>query len=131
MERKSINPWSWPVKLGFAQAQLISGQRRLLICSGQDSVDADGRPQHPGDMGAQVELALDNLQALLTGADMTFANIVRLNAYTTDMDQLLRNFGRIGKRLGSADARFTTSLLGVTRLPLPQLLVMLEATAAD
>jgi enamine deaminase RidA (YjgF/YER057c/UK114 family) len=131
MERKSINPWSWPVKLGFDQAQLISGQRRLLICSGQDSVDADGRPQHPGDMGAQVELALDNLQALLTGADMTFANIVRLNAYTTDMDQLLRNFGRIGKRFGSADARFTTSLLGVTRLPLPQLLVMLEATAAD
>ena len=131
MERKSINPWSWPVKLGFDQAQLISGHRRLLICSGQDSVDADGNAQHPGDMGAQVELALDNLQALLSAADMTFANIVRLNAYTTDVDQLLRNFGRVSKRFGGADARFTTSLLGVTRLPLPQLLVMLEATAAD
>lgn len=131
MERKSINPWSWPVKLGFDQAQLISGQRRLLICSGQDAVDADGNAQHPGDMGAQVELALDNLQALLTAADMTFDNIVRLNAYTTDVDQLLRNFARITQRFGSADARFTTSLLGVTRLPLPQLLVMLEATAAD
>jgi enamine deaminase RidA (YjgF/YER057c/UK114 family) len=131
MERKSINPWAWPVKLGFDQAQLISGQRRLLICSGQDAVDANGNAQHPGDMGAQVELALDNLQALLTGADMTFANIVRLNAYTTDVDQLLRNFARITQRFGGADSRFTTSLLGVTRLPLPQLLVMLEATAAD
>lgn len=54
----------------------------MLICSGQDAVDADGNAQHAGDMGAQVELALDNLQALLTAADMTFANIVRLNAYT-------------------------------------------------
>ena len=131
MERKSINPWSWPVKLGFDQAQLISGHRRMLVVSGQDSVDAEGNSQHPGDMGAQVELALDNLQTLLAAADMTFANVVRLNAYATDMDQLLRNFARIGKRFGSADARFTTSLLGVTRLPLPQLLVMLEATAVD
>src|SRR5262245_52861166 len=98
MERQSINPWSWPVKLGFDQAQLISGQRRMLVVSGQDAVDAEGNAQHPGDMGAQVELALDNLQTLLTAADMSFANIVRLNAYTTDVDQLLRNFARITKR---------------------------------
>jgi enamine deaminase RidA (YjgF/YER057c/UK114 family) len=131
MERKSINPWSWPVKLGFDQAQLISGHRRILMLSGQDSVDANGNAQHPDDMGAQVELSLDNLQALLTAADMSFANIVRMNVYTTDMDQLLRQFGRISKRFGNADARYATSLLGVTRLPLPQLLVMLEATAVD
>jgi enamine deaminase RidA (YjgF/YER057c/UK114 family) len=131
MERKSINPWSWPVKLGFDQAQLISGHRRILMLSGQDSVDANGNAQHPDDMGAQVELSLDNLQGLLTAADMSFANVVRLNVYTTDMDQLLRQFGRISKRFGNADARYTTSLLGVTRLPLPQLLVILEATAVD
>jgi len=131
MERKAINPWAWPVKLGFDQAQLISGQRRMLVCSGQDSVNADGNAQHPDDMGAQVELALDNLQTLLTAADMSFSNVVRLNVYTTDMDQLLGQFGRISKRFGSADARYTTSLLGVMRLPLPQLLVMLEATAVD
>ena len=131
MERKSINPWSWPVKLGFDQAQLISGHRRILMLSGQDSVDANGNAQHPDDMGAQVELSLDNLQGLLTTADMSFANVVRLNVYTTDMNQLLRQFGRISKRFGNADARYTTSLLGVTRLPLPQLLVMLEATAVD
>jgi enamine deaminase RidA (YjgF/YER057c/UK114 family) len=131
MERKSINPWAWPIKLGFDQAQLITGQRRMLVCSGQDSVDANGNAQHPQDMGAQVELSLDNLQTLLTAAGMSFANIVRLNVYTTDMDQLLRQFGRISKRFGNADARYTTSLLGVARLPLPELLVMLEATAVD
>lgn len=71
MERTAVNPWSWSVKLGFDQAQLIEGHQRLLICSGQDSVDADGNPQHPGDMAAQLELALDNLEAVLAAADMT------------------------------------------------------------
>jgi len=31
-------------------------------------------------MGAQIELALDNLQTLLTAADMSFAHVVRLTA---------------------------------------------------
>jgi enamine deaminase RidA (YjgF/YER057c/UK114 family) len=65
MERTSVNPWSWSVKLGFDQAQLLEGHRRELICSGQDAVDAHGNPQHPGDMAAQLGLALDNLEAVL------------------------------------------------------------------
>jgi hypothetical protein len=42
---KPINPWSWSIKLGFDQAQLIEGHRRQLVCSGQDAVDADGNLQ--------------------------------------------------------------------------------------
>jgi enamine deaminase RidA (YjgF/YER057c/UK114 family) len=130
MERKSINPWSSSIKLGFDQAQLVEGHRRLLVCSGQDAVDADGNPQHPGDMPAQLELALDNLEAVLAAADMTLANVVRLNVYTTDLDELFKHWARIPDRFGDSDGRFATSVLGVTRLP-AQLLVMLEATAVD
>jgi CRP/FNR family transcriptional regulator, cyclic AMP receptor protein len=59
VERRSINPVSWSLKLGFDQAQLIEGHQRQLVCGGQDAVDADGNPQHPGDMAAQLELSLD------------------------------------------------------------------------
>lgn len=130
MERRPINPWSWPIELGFDQAQLIEGHRRQLVCSGQDAVDAEGKTQHPGDMAAQLELALDNLEALLTAADMTFANIVRLNAYTTDVDELFKHWARIPQRFGPGN-RFVTSVLGATRLAAPDLLVLLEATAVD
>jgi enamine deaminase RidA (YjgF/YER057c/UK114 family) len=129
MQRTAINPWSWPIKLGFDQAQLIEGHQRLLVCSGQDAVDADGSPQHPGDMAAQLELALDNLQAVLAAADMTFANIVRLNFYTADVDELFKHFARVTARFG--DSRYATTVLGVAQLPAPQLLVLLEATAVD
>jgi enamine deaminase RidA (YjgF/YER057c/UK114 family) len=131
MERKSVNPWSWSNNLGFDQAQLIEGHQRQLICSGQDAVDADGSPQHPGDMGAQLELALDNVEAVLAAADMTLANVVRLNAYATDVDDLFKNWASITDRFGRSDSRFTTSVLGVDRLAAPQLLVLLEATAVD
>ena len=127
MNRTAINPWSWSTALGFDQAQLIEGHARQLVCSGQDAVDTNGNPQHPGDMAAQLELALDNLEAVLGEAGMTLANVVRLNVYATDLDEYLKHFGRLNARFG--DSRHATTLLGVTRLPAPQLLVMLEATA--
>jgi enamine deaminase RidA (YjgF/YER057c/UK114 family) len=128
MERKPINPWSWSVNLGFDQAELIEGHRRQLVCSGQDAVDADGNPRHPGDMAAQLEFAIDNLEAVVAAADMTLADIVRLNVYTTDVDEYFKHFAAVNDRFGSS--RYATSVLGVAQLP-AQLLVMLEATAVD
>jgi enamine deaminase RidA (YjgF/YER057c/UK114 family) len=82
-------------------------------------------------MAAQLDLSLDNLEAVLGAADMTLANVVRLNVYTTDFDELVKHWGKIADRFGNADGRFATTLLGVTRLFTPQLLVLLEATAVD
>jgi enamine deaminase RidA (YjgF/YER057c/UK114 family) len=129
MTRTAINPWSWSLQLGFDQAQLIEGHQRQLFCSGQDAVDADGNIQHPGDMTAQLELALDNLEAVLAEAGMSLANVVRLNAYTTDVDELFKQWATLTGRFG--ERRFVTSVLGVTRLPTPDVLVVLEATAVD
>jgi enamine deaminase RidA (YjgF/YER057c/UK114 family) len=128
--RTPINPWSWSIQLGFDQAQLIEGHQRELVCSGQDAVDVEGNPRHPGDMGAQLEMALDNLEAILAAADMNLANVVRLNVYTTDIDEYLNHFANLNARFGKSDGRFVTTLLGVAQLP-AQLLVMLEATAVD
>jgi enamine deaminase RidA (YjgF/YER057c/UK114 family) len=116
VERTPIDPWSWSTKLGFDQAELIAGHQRQLVCSGQDAVDADGNPQHPGDMAAQLELAVDNLEAVLADADMTLANVVRLNAYTTDVDEQFKNWPSLVERFGAVDGGFATSVLGVSRL---------------
>jgi enamine deaminase RidA (YjgF/YER057c/UK114 family) len=131
MQRTAVNPWSWSLQLGFDQAQLVEGPGRVLICSGQDAVDANGNPQHPGDMAAQLTVALDNLESVLSGAHMTLANVVRLNVYTTDVDTLLQHFAVLTERFEDTGERFASTLLGVARLPAPQLLIMLEATAMD
>ncbi|WP_067819410.1 RidA family protein [Actinomadura kijaniata] len=131
MERTAVNPWPWSVRLGFDQAQLIEGRRRELVCSAQDAVDANGDVRHPGDMAAQLRMAVDNLEAVLADADMTLADVVRLNVYTTDVDALLQHFAVLTERFAGAGERFASTLLGVDRLVSPQLLVALEATAMD
>jgi enamine deaminase RidA (YjgF/YER057c/UK114 family) len=82
-------------------------------------------------MAAQMEMAIDNLEAILSAADMTLASVVRLNVYTTDFDDLLKHWATLTGRFESSDGGFATTLLGVSRLPAPGLLVMLEATALD
>ncbi len=130
VERTAVNPWTWSVNFGFNQAELVEGSGRVLFCSGQTSVDADGSPQHPGDMGAQIALATDNLEAVLQGAGMGFANLVRLNFYTTDVDAYLANTSVLGERLGAAGVAPAGTLLGVARLAFPELMIEIEATAA-
>jgi enamine deaminase RidA (YjgF/YER057c/UK114 family) len=131
MNRTPVNPWQWSLNFGFDQAELLDGARRQLFCSGQASVDADGNPQHPGDMGAQVALTIDNIEAVLAAGGMSLANLVRVTIYTTDVDALLEQFGAVAERLAGGGGRFASTLIGVTRLAFPELLVEIDAIAVD
>ncbi|WP_406257846.1 RidA family protein [Streptomyces nigra] len=113
---------------GF-RAEVVSGHTRTLYCSGQTAMDAEGKPQHEGDMAAQLALSLDNLEAVLGEAGMSLANLVRLNVYTTDVDRLFPHYGVLAARLGAAGVAPATTMLGVARLAVPGQLVELEGTA--
>jgi enamine deaminase RidA (YjgF/YER057c/UK114 family) len=67
-------------------------------------MSADGQPQHAGDMGAQVAMALDNLEAVLCENGMGLANAARVNIYTTDVDQFFANYAPMAERLAAAGA---------------------------
>jgi len=130
MQRMAVNPWDWSLKLGYNQAEAIEGISRQLICAGQAAVDAEGDPQHAGDMRGQISLALDNLEAVLARADMSLINVIRLVVYTTDVDEALKNFDLLGMRFEPTRSAPPMTLLGVTRLAMPSLLFEIEATAA-
>ncbi|WP_455711009.1 RidA family protein [Streptomyces hydrogenans] len=129
VERTAVNPVTWSLDLGFNQGELVTGHTRTLYVSGQTATDADGRPRHDGDMGAQLALSLDNLEAVLGGAGMSLAHLVRLNVYTTDVDALFPHYGVLAARLGAAGVAPATTMLGVTRLAIPGQLVELEGIA--
>ncbi len=131
MKRTPINPWPWSLKLGYHQAEILEETNRQLICAGQTAVDAQGNPQHAGDMRKQIILALDNLEAVLSAADMGLANITRVVIYTTDVDEAMKHFDVLGSRFGPLNAAPPMTLLGITRLAIPALMFEIEATAAD
>lgn len=131
MNRTPINPWPWSLELaGYNQAEIFEGATRQVVCAGQTSVDGAGTPQHAGDMRAQISLALDNLEAVLAGADMTLADVTRLGVFSTDVDEAMKHFDLLGERFGPLGVAPPMTLLGVARLALPPLMFEIEATAA-
>jgi enamine deaminase RidA (YjgF/YER057c/UK114 family) len=128
MESRALNPWTWQDRFGYVQAREVRGAERLVFCAGLTSVDADGKPVHEGDMRRQVTQALDNLETVLGEAGLGLADVVRLNYYTTDVDALFESYDAVTSRLAEAGARVSSTLLGVTRLAHPALLVEIEAT---
>ena len=83
-------------------------------------MSVDGRPEHDGDIAAQLALAADNLEAVLGEADMSLANLVRLNVYTTDVDDLFTHYGVLAGRLGTPASRRPLPCSGsLTRDPRP------------
>ena len=131
MKRTPVNPWPWSQSLGYHQGEILEGASRQLNCAGQTAVDAEGNPQHPGDMRNQIALALDNLEAVLSAAGMGLGDVTRLGVYATDVDEAMKHFDLLGSRFGPLGAAPPMTLLGVTRLAVPGLLFEIEAAAAD
>ena len=125
MNRTAVNPWPWSTAFGFNQAELVESPSRWLVCSGQTSIGPDGAVQHPGDMAAQIADAFANLEAVLAAADMALADVVRITAYVTDMDAFI---SAPRDEANAHPSAFT--LIGVSRLAYPDLMVELEAIAA-
>ena len=129
MERRAINPWQWQEKLGYSQAVEVTAGQRVLYLAGQTATDANGEPRHAGDMRAQLAAALDNVEAVLRAGGYDLADVVRMNYYTVDIPSFFAHFAVLTDRLAAVGCVPSGTLLGVTRLARPELLVEIEATA--
>lgn len=66
----------------YSHGVVVSAGTDMLFCSGQLGIGADAFV--PEDAGAQTELCFENARQILEAAGMTFADVVRINAYVTD-----------------------------------------------
>lgn len=129
MQVRAVNPQTWLGAFNVNQAIEVTGGQRVLYVSGQTSNDATGAPMHAGDLTAQFKLAWQNLVEVLAAADMKPENIVRLNFYTTDVDAFMAKAGELVPIFASAGCKPVSTLLGVTRLFQPSIMIEIEATA--
>jgi enamine deaminase RidA (YjgF/YER057c/UK114 family) len=135
MKRTAINPTEWGLQFAMNQAELTEGLTKLLHCAGQTSIvpDADAEMgvsvAHVGDMRGQVEESLRAIDALLEGAGMTRANVLSLRFFTTDVDAFLGVYDAYAEWITAAGIMPPQSVLGVSRLAFPELLIEIEAVA--
>ena len=132
MSIQLVDPDGLPVPEVYAQLAVASGSRTVYL-SGQVARDADGNPVGAGDLAAQVEQAYANVATALASVGASFADVAELTVYVVDwrpdkMAALGEGVGRVAARLGIDLVRPIT-LIGVTALGEPDLLVEVEATA--
>lgn len=80
------------------------------------------------DMAGQLGFVLDILERCLQAEQLTWANLVALTIYVTDVDSYVANSEQVKKRFG--ETRPTSTLVGVSRLAHPRQMVEITATAA-
>lgn len=90
MPRDVIQTADAPKAIGpYSQAIAASGAK-TLYCSGQIPLDPATGELVPGDITAQTERVMKNLEAVLAAGGMTFANVVRCGIFLTDLSDFAR-----------------------------------------
>lgn len=97
----------------------------FLIVAGQLAWDADGNVVGAGDIRAQARQAFENMRALVEAGGATMADVVKLNAFVTD----IRNAPAATEvRKEFFDEPYPASTtVAVTALVMPELLFEVEA----
>ena len=110
--------------IGFSRA-VRAGD--TVYVSGTVAWGPDGKLVGPGDVYAQAKQAIANIEAALRQAGATLQDVVRTRIYLTDIscwEEAAR-----AHREAFADVRPASSLLEVSRLASPDMLVEIEAIA--
>jgi enamine deaminase RidA (YjgF/YER057c/UK114 family) len=99
----------------------------MLFVSGQFGVAPDGTMR--GEFALQLEQAMDNVEALLSTASMSKANMVKVNYFLTRAADL-PTLGEIRRRRWAASQPPAVTVIIVAALARPEYLIEVEAIAA-
>ena len=110
----------------YSPGVLVSAENSWLFTSGQLGSSKDGAI--PQDVESQTELCFANLAAILESAGMTFANVVRINAYVTRREDF-QVYMQVRDRYVSNPPPASTLVI-VTGFTRPEMLVEVELVAA-
>jgi enamine deaminase RidA (YjgF/YER057c/UK114 family) len=99
---------------------------RTLVCSGQLGIAPDDAVPH--DIEAQTHLCFRNIAAVLKQAGMSFADLVRINAFVSGREHL-QGYMRVRDQY-IADPPPASTLIIVSGFSRPEFLIEIEVIAA-
>ncbi len=96
MEKEIVNPSSLARPVGFSHGIAVTGSR-LLFLAGQTGSDAEGQIGAPGDIVAQYDQIMRNLQVVVEAAGGKMQDITKLNIFVRDRDTYLAHLKQLGQ----------------------------------
>lgn len=124
-----LNPAGLHKNPAFTNVIVVSGATKTLYIGGQDAVDAAGNIVGKGDIAAQSEQALHNIQVALAAGGATLENIIKWTIYIVQGQPLGPGFAAFQRIWGNRPNPPAITGVYVAGLANPDFLVEIEAIA--
>jgi 2-iminobutanoate/2-iminopropanoate deaminase len=120
-----LNPAGLPTPISHYSNGVKAGD--TIYVSGQVALDGEGRLVGPGDVVAQARQVLENIRQILAAGGATLDDVVKVTVYLANVDDRPR-VNQVRQAYFGPN-RPASTLVEVSRLALPGLLVEIEAIA--
>lgn len=124
-----LNPEGLAKNPAYTQVVAVSGNTRTIYVGGQNGVDASGNIVAKGDISAQTERALRNLEIALRAVGAELEHVVKWNVYILQGQSVQAGFEAFQKVWGLRPNPPVITGIFVPALARPDFLVEIDAVA--
>jgi enamine deaminase RidA (YjgF/YER057c/UK114 family) len=126
---RHLNPDGLHKNPAYSQAVVVNGNVKTVYVGGQNAVDAAGAVVGKGDIGAQTEQVLRNIETALAAGGATLHHVVKWNVLAVQGQSLMPGFEAFQRAWGNRPNPPIVTVAIVGGLAHPDFLVEIDATA--
>lgn len=128
-EVRYINPDGLPKNPAFTNVVTVTGPAKTIYIGGQDAVDATGAIVGKGDLKAQTEQILKNIQAALAAGGAQPEHVVKWNIYVLQGQSVQEGYAAFQSVWGNPPNPPAITVVFVAGLGHPDFLAEIDAIA--